>query len=105
MSKKKKPSSKEVFDNQGTRRTQVRAIDDPVYGLWVWDGGMDGRGAWMCDSTCHGEFPAIFFDCESAESAAKEERKHGLAIVVYEMRATHIVSVPYWDHHGNGTDS
>jgi hypothetical protein len=58
----------------------------------------------MCDSTCHGEFPAIFFHRETAEEAAREERKHGLAIIVFELRATHVVSVPTWDHTGDGAE-
>lgn len=78
-------------DKWATRATKARADRPskiPVYGLWIVDGGPKGRGHWLIDTyDGSSEFPAVFFDRKSAQSAADRECGEGLDVVVVELRA------------------
>jgi len=67
-----------------TGRYTNDSADFVIFGLWVVDGGPEGRGHWMVDISaveCDGH-PAVFFDRAAAEKAAAEEndpRHSGIA--------------------------
>lgn len=77
--------------NQGMRRPPV----EPVYGLWLCDGGADGRGAWMAHSTPNGLLPVFFQRLETAKARAGEERKEGRDVLVMELRVMAVVSMHF----------
>lgn len=82
-------SELKLSDEDWGRVSAERMLSTPVYGLWVPDGGPDGQGSWMVETSaldCD-EHPAVFYDRDKAERACKDECEGGLACVVVELRA------------------
>lgn len=71
-------------------RTERRHITEPIFGLWVPDGGRDETGSWLIDITAPSDMdhPAVTYERSLAEKWAREEQADGCDVEVVELVAS-----------------